>query len=166
MRCAEVTSCARECARVWWWSGVGGEAAWEKRGGVPFQIELDHVPPGLCIGQRTESAHETPCLLSVPSVFGRSLQREPVRKWTPERNAIGHTPARFKSSEQASEPMASSSVRLLSKNAHRTLRRSHPNQGRRLQYLGGIYGGNGQSSGRSREMLLTTQSSASSEAKA
>jgi hypothetical protein len=24
-------------------------------------------------------------------VFGRNLQHRPVRKWTPERNAIGHT---------------------------------------------------------------------------
>jgi hypothetical protein len=31
-----------------------------------------------------------------PSVFGRNLPCEPVRKWTPERNVIGHTPARLK----------------------------------------------------------------------
>jgi hypothetical protein len=26
-----------------------------------------------------------------PLVFGRNLQCQPVRKWTPEKNAIGHT---------------------------------------------------------------------------
>jgi hypothetical protein len=26
-----------------------------------------------------------------PSVFGRNLHCQPVKKWTPERNAIGHT---------------------------------------------------------------------------
>jgi hypothetical protein len=32
-------------------------------------------------------------------VFGCNLQCEVVRKWTPERNAIGHTPDRFKRSK-------------------------------------------------------------------
>jgi hypothetical protein len=39
--------------------------------------------------------------------------------WTLEWNVIGHTPARA-SSEQAWEPMASSSGNFLSKNGHRT----------------------------------------------
>jgi hypothetical protein len=29
-----------------------------------------------------------------PSAFGRNLQCQPVRKWTPERHAIGHTHSR------------------------------------------------------------------------
>jgi hypothetical protein len=33
---------------------------------------------------------------STPSVFRRNLQCQPVRKWTPEWNAIGHTPACLK----------------------------------------------------------------------
>jgi hypothetical protein len=31
------------------------------------------------------------CKMLVPLVFGRDLQRQLVRKWSPERNAIGYT---------------------------------------------------------------------------
>jgi hypothetical protein len=57
--------------------------------------------------------------LPVPSVFGRKLQCQPVRKWPLKRNAIDHT-RQLASSEQAWEPMASSSLKLCRKTAHRT----------------------------------------------
>jgi hypothetical protein len=58
-------------------------------------------------------------LQPLPSVFGRNLECEPVRKWTPERNALGHMPARLKRAGMGNQ-MASSSANPCRKNAHRT----------------------------------------------
>jgi hypothetical protein len=53
----------------------------------------------------------------VPSVFGRNLQCAPVRKWTPEKNAIGHTPARLKRACAGTNGILE--CKFLSKNARR-----------------------------------------------
>jgi hypothetical protein len=50
-------------------------------------------------------------------VFGRNLQCELVKKGTPERNVIGHTPARFKRAGVGTNGILE--CKFLSKNAHR-----------------------------------------------
>jgi hypothetical protein len=52
-------------------------------------------------------------------VFGRNLPCEPVRKWTPERNAIGHTLAHFKRSNGV-KLNGILEFKFLPENAHRT----------------------------------------------
>jgi hypothetical protein len=53
-----------------------------------------------------------------PSAFGRNVQCEPVRTWTPERNAIVHTHVRFKRAGVG--PNGILECKFLAKNAHRT----------------------------------------------
>jgi hypothetical protein len=90
----------------------------------------------------------------MPSVFGRNLQSETVRKWTPERNAMGHTPDHFKRAGVGTNGIRE--CKFLSETVHRalelgtgrrlgalasfaTLVAAHP-QG--LQCLNGVDGGN------------------------
>jgi hypothetical protein len=50
-------------------------------------------------------------------VFGRNLKYQPVRKWTSERNAIGHTHARLKQAGVGSNGILE--CKLMFKTEHR-----------------------------------------------
>jgi hypothetical protein len=58
------------------------------------------------------------CFHSILPVIGRNLQCEPVRKWTPERNAIGRTPGRLKRAGVGTNGILE--CKCLSKTPHRT----------------------------------------------
>jgi hypothetical protein len=75
---------------------------------------------------------------TVPSVFGRNLQCEPVRKVDTERNTIGHTPARFKRAGVGTNGILGWKTFSVGKRAPYTCRSVHPNR-THLQCLDGIH---------------------------
>jgi hypothetical protein len=93
---------------------VGSDNRWELQTSVQTQ---DTRTPWLasagCGKLANDASARMQSWFTTPSVFERNLQCEPVRKWPFEKNAIGHTPARFK--RAACEPMAFSRVNFCRK---------------------------------------------------